>query len=76
MHLGGYIYSHVEKLNSKAAEKQLQRLLLAVRSRLTVLTAGHECKHNARRAEVEGCVSDYTYIRRILPGVYQLIQLG
>jgi len=27
---------------------------------LTVLTAGHERKHNACRAE--GCVTDYTYI--------------
>ena len=48
MHLGGYIYSYVEML--KAAEKQSLRLLLAVRSRLTVLTAGHERKHNACRA--------------------------
>jgi len=40
-------------------------LSLAARSRLKVLTAGHECKHNACRAEVGGCVSGYTYIRRI-----------
>jgi hypothetical protein len=63
MHLGGYIYSYVEML--KAAEKQSLRLLLAVRSRLTVLTAGHERKHNACRAEVGGCVCGYTYVRRL-----------
>ncbi len=65
MHLGGYIYSHVEMLKSKAAEKQTCGLSPAVRSRLTVPTAGHERKHNACRAEVGGCVSGYTYIRRI-----------
>jgi hypothetical protein len=67
MHLGGYIYSHVEMLKSKAAEKQSQRLSLAVRSRLTVLTAGHERKHNACRAEVGGCESGYTYIIYFMP---------
>ncbi len=65
MHLGGHIYSHVEMLNLKAAEKQSWRLLLAVWLRLTVLTAGHECKHNACRAEIGGCVSGYTCISRI-----------
>ena len=39
---------------------------LAVRSRLKVLTAGHKRKHDvdACRAEVGGCISGYTYIRR------------
>jgi len=40
-------------------------LSLAAKSRLTVLTAGHERKHNACRAEVGSRVSGYTYIRRI-----------
>jgi len=30
-----------------------------------VPTAGHERKHNACRAEIGGCVSDYTYISRV-----------
>ncbi len=29
---------------------------------LTVLTASHERKHDACRAEIGGCVTDYTYI--------------
>ncbi len=29
------------------------------------LTAGHERKHNACRAEVGGCISGYTYISRV-----------
>jgi len=33
--------------------------------------AGHKRKHNACRAEIGGCVSDYTYISRII-GVYLL----
>ena len=33
--------------------------------RLTVLTAGHERKHNACRADIGGCVSGYTYISRV-----------
>ncbi len=32
---------------------------------MTVLTAGHERKHNACRAEIGGCVSGYTYASRI-----------
>ena len=32
---------------------------------MKVLTAGHERKHNACRAEVGGCVSGYTYISRV-----------
>ena len=27
--------------------------------------AGHECKHNAYRADIGGCVSGYTYISRV-----------
>ncbi len=49
----------------KASEQISQRLLLTVRSRLTVLTAGHERKHNACKAETGGCVSDYTHISRV-----------
>ena len=36
-------------------------LLLTVRTRLTVPTAGHKRKHNACRADVGGHVSGYTY---------------
>ncbi len=57
MHLGDYCYSQVEPLTSIAAEKPTLRLLLTIRSRLTVQLAGHERKHNARRAEIGGCVS-------------------
>ena len=46
-------------------ERLSSLLSLAARSRLTVLTAGHERKHNACRAEVGSCVGGYTYIRRI-----------
>jgi len=49
----------------KAAEKCWQRLLLAVRSRLTVLTVGHKRKHSACRAQIVGCGSDHTYISRV-----------
>jgi len=49
----------------KAAEKCWQRLLLAVRSRLTVLTVGHKRKHRACRAQIGGCGSDHTYISRV-----------
>ncbi len=62
MHLGGYVDSQVELLTLKAAEKHLWRLLLIVRPRLTVQTAGHELKHDAGRAEIRGGVSVYTYI--------------
>ena len=61
MHLGGYHYSHVERIKSAVAERTI---VAAVRSRLTVLTAGHERKHNVFRAEVGDCSSGYTYIRR------------
>ncbi len=40
MHLGRYAYSHVELLTLKAAKKQPWRLLLTVKSKLTVQTAG------------------------------------
>ncbi len=56
MHLGEYCYSQVELLKSIAAGKPIQRLLLIVRSMLTVQLAGHERKHNACRAEI-GVVS-------------------
>ena len=61
MHLRGYVNSHVEMLKSTAAEKQSSRLSLAVRSRLTVLTAGHKSKHDACRAVVKSCVGAFTY---------------
>ncbi len=44
----------------EAAEIHSQCLLLTVRSRLTVLTAGPERKHNAYRAGIGDCVSGYT----------------
>jgi len=40
----------------KAAEQYSERLLLTIRSRLTVVTAGNECKLNACRAEVVSVV--------------------
>ena len=61
MHQGGYSYSHgtVSRTSIlEAAEKDLH-LLQSGQGRLTVLTAGHEHKYDACRAEI-GCVSDYT----------------
>ena len=64
MHLGGHIYSKLCKsADGKAAEKHVASV--TVRSRLTVLTAGHEREHTASRAEIGGCVSSYTYISRM-----------
>ena len=70
MHLGDYLYSPVEPLTSIAAEKSTWRLLLTIRSRLTVQMAGHERKHNTRRAEIGDCVSGrlcqwYIYISTV-----------
>ncbi len=42
----------VEPLTLKAAEKHLQRLLLTISFRLTVLTANQGRKHNVCRAEI------------------------
>jgi len=39
--------------------------LLTVRSWLTILTAGHERKHNACGAEIGGFVNGCTYIGRV-----------
>jgi len=55
----------VEALTEKLLRQQSWRLLLTVRARLTVPTAGHERKHNACRADIGGCVSGYTYISRV-----------
>jgi len=55
----------VEALTEKLLRQKSWRLLLTVRARLTVPTAGHERKHNACRADIGGCVSGYTYIRRV-----------
>ncbi len=41
----------VGKTADLKAAVQLRSLLLIVRSRLTAATAGHECEHNACRAE-------------------------
>lgn len=53
MHLRGCLYSHDQyNLELKAAEQHLHCLMIVVRSRLTVLTAGHS-------SEMGGCVSGY-----------------
>ncbi len=52
-------------------------MLLTVRARLTVPTAGHERKHNACRAEIGGYVSGYTCINRVhAPGLSVLRPIG
>ena len=55
----------VESRTEKLLRQQSWRLLLTVRARLTVPTAGHERKHNACRADIGGCVSGHTYISRV-----------
>ncbi len=55
----------VESLTEKLLWQQQRRLLLTVRTRLTVRTAGHERKHVACRADIGGCVSGYTDISRV-----------
>ncbi len=52
------------KADLKADETHLQRLLLTVWQRLTVLTVGPKHKHSAWRAVVGGCA--YTHISRVL----------
>ncbi len=52
MHLGDYCYNQLELLASIAADQ-----VMTVRLRLTVQMAGHERKHNTRRAEIGGCAS-------------------
>ena len=39
--------------------------VLTVRTSCTVQKADHQLKHKARKAEIGGCVSIYTYISRI-----------
>ena len=50
------------------AEKHLHRLVLtdSVKASMTVLTAGHERKHNVCRADIIYCCSGNTYISRII----------
>jgi len=54
-----------DPLTDKLLSQQTWRMLLTIRARLTVPTAGHERKHNACRAEIGGCVSGFTYISRV-----------
>ena len=54
-----------DPLTDKLLSQQTWRMLLTIRARLTVPTAGHERKHNACRAEIGGCVSGYTYISKV-----------
>lgn len=60
-HCKGYVYSHVAQLSRQAAEKQLQCLLLTVKSGLTV---HRHPRAQAQAAENGVGVSDYTYISR------------
>ena len=53
MHLGGYLYSRVELLTSKGAEKTTVASAADCEVEADSLTAGHERKHNACRAELE-----------------------
>ena len=52
MHLGGHCYSRVELLTSKCAEKSTVASSYC-EVEADSLTAGHERKHNACRAESE-----------------------
>ncbi|DBA69097.1 TPA: hypothetical protein ACH3X2_013122 [Trebouxia sp. C0005] len=63
MHLVGHGYSRVELLTSKGAEKTTVASAAECEVEADRLTAGHERKHNACRAELE-VGSSYTYIRR------------
>ena len=52
MHLGGYVYSQVKPLTSKAAEKASLRLLLTVGSRqVQVCELGYVCPNSDAGAE-------------------------
>ncbi|DBA78064.1 TPA: hypothetical protein ACH3X2_008039 [Trebouxia sp. C0005] len=53
MHLGGYLYSRVELLTSKGAEQTTVASAADCEVEADSLTAGHERKHNACRAELE-----------------------
>ncbi len=50
------------EVTEKLLWQQSWRLLLAVKARLTVPTAGHEGKHNACGADIGDCVSGHTYL--------------
>ena len=53
MHLGGHSYNRVEVLTSKGAEKSTVASDADCEVEADSLTAGHERKHNACRAESE-----------------------
>ena len=53
MHLGGHYYSRVELLTSKGVEKSTVASAADCEVEADSLTAGHERKHNACRAESE-----------------------
>ncbi len=53
MHLGGHCYSRVELLTSRCAEKSTVASAADCEVEADSLTAGHERKHNACRAESE-----------------------
>ena len=56
MHLGGRCYNRVELLTSKGAEKSTVASAADCEVEADRLTAGHERKHNACRAESEARV--------------------
>ena len=58
MHLGGHCYNRVELLTSKGAEKSTVASAADCEVEADSLTAGHERKHNACRAESEVVVVD------------------
>ena len=53
MHLGGHCYNRVELLTSKGAEASTVASAADCEVEADSLTAGHERKHNACRAESE-----------------------
>ena len=53
MHVGGYLYSRVELLTPKGAEKTTVASAADCEVEADSLTAGHERKHNACRAALE-----------------------
>ena len=53
MHLGGHCYNRVELLASKGAEASTVASAADCEVEADSLTAGHERKHNACRAESE-----------------------
>ena len=70
MHLGGHCYNRVELLTSKGAEESTVASAADCEVEADSLTAGHERKHNACRAEFGGCISGYTYITRVILGMH------